>query len=95
MCMPGNHRIDPVNRRQGDACVFHLVMGVAVAEPRVAQRHDNIRALGAQSGHPDIGSLEDIAGGDAAVQVLTFPDFNLRRQKADDADPDLGATTPV
>ena len=87
MLVAGEDGIDAVDAGEEERGVLHHVALLAV-DAGMGERDDDVGALFLHLRHPGLGGLDDVAGGDLAVEVRAVPDHDLRRHEADEADLD-------
>jgi len=89
MAVTGDDGVDARNGGERNGRIFKVFGPVLLADARMGQGDDDVGAVLAHLRNPGFGRLDDVAGGGVAGQVTGIPGHDLRRDKADQADPDL------
>ncbi|MEO3416543.1 hypothetical protein AAFO92_17975 [Roseovarius sp. CAU 1744] len=93
--MTGQDGVDTRQPSQRQRRVFlHGVMVVAV-DAAMGQGDDDVCPRLTDTRHPRTGRFDDIAGGQAVLEMIVVPCGDLRRQQRDHPDAQIMGTAPV
>ena len=85
MRVPGDQGVDPINRCQRDAGVFHVFDRLVVANARMRQGKNDIRPFPSKARNLGLGGFKNVTGNDLVFQVFPIPQGGLWWGKTRDA----------
>jgi hypothetical protein len=86
--VPGEDRVDTVDGGQMQGGVLHALAEIVGVDAGMGQGDDQIAALFAHFRNESLRGGDDVAGIRAIFQVAAVPVHDLRRDEADEPDPD-------
>ena len=89
MVVAREYCVNSLDRGKRHRCVAHEFGMLCSANAGMRQRNDDVGTLLFHHRHISLGGIHDVAGMYVAFQMATVPSHDLRRNKADQANPDL------